>query len=138
MRVNVLLFGLLSCFFALCTAGYTVWSVLVYGVPEWTGSVGLAFATTMGAWFWFYLSRTHHAQGVELPQDRIDADIDDDDPEMGFFSPYSWWPVTLAAVIAVSSLGIAVGSWLSLIALPLFIIAVAGWVFEYYRGLHAR
>ena len=56
------------------------------------------------------------------------------DPEIGHFSPWSWWPVILGAGIAVVFLGLAVGPWLALYALPIVLIALVGWTYEYYRG----
>jgi hypothetical protein len=29
------------------------------------------------------------------PEDRGDAEIDEADPEYGFYSPHSWWPLVL-------------------------------------------
>ena len=49
----------------------------------------------------FYLGRVHRAQGGELPEDRLDANIDDGDAEQGHFSPWSWWPIMLASAAAL-------------------------------------
>ena len=92
--------------------------------------------------FWafiaFYLGRVHKAQGAELPEDRIDANNDDGDAELGFFSPWSWWPIILACGAALGFHGLAVGFWITFIAIPVVIIALVGWVYEYYRGNFAR
>ena len=80
----------------------------------------------------------YRAQGGELPEDRADASIDDGDPELGFYSPWSWWPVTLGASATLAFLGLAVGVWIVAIALGLFVVAITGWVYEYYRGRFAR
>ena len=69
----------------------------------------------LSAFIAFYLGRVHKAQGAELPEDRLDANIDDGDAELGFFSPWSWWPIVLAAGAALAFLGLAIGFWLSLI-----------------------
>ena len=47
----------------------------------------------MGILIAFYLGRVHNAQGGELPEDILTSDIDDGDPELGEFSPWSWWPI---------------------------------------------
>jgi hypothetical protein len=75
-----------------------------------------------------------------LIEDREDSDIDDGDPELGEFSPWSWWPIFLAFGASVVVLGLCVGFnfWLSFIALPLVLVGVVGWVYEYYRGNFAR
>jgi len=86
----------------------------------------------------FYLRLVHRAQGAELAPDTPTADIDDDDPEMGHFSPWSWWPLILAGGIALAFAGIAIGFWLVFIAAPITLIAIVGWTFEHYRGNFAR
>jgi hypothetical protein len=73
-----------------------------------------------------------------LPSDRTDADIDDDDPEQGFFSPWSWWPLTLSISAGIVFTGLAVGIWMSFIGAVGAVISVVGLVFEYYRGVFAR
>ena len=73
-----------------------------------------------------------------MAQDRSDANIDDEDPEMGFFSPWSWWPFVLGVSLAIFSLGLAVGTWIAFIGVALLPIAIVGLIFEYYRGNFAR
>ncbi len=73
-----------------------------------------------------------------LPEDRMDANIDDGDAEQGFFSPWSWWPVVLAGCAALLFLGVAVGPWIAFIALPIGIIALVGWTYEYFRRYFAH
>ena len=63
---------------------------------------------------------------------------DDGDAELGFFSPCSWWPLVLAFAIGLSFLGLAVGFWLTFCAVGLVLVALVGWVYEYYRGNFAR
>ncbi|NKF33177.1 cytochrome c oxidase subunit 4, partial [Pseudomonas sp. BGM005] len=68
----------------------------------------------------------------------LTSDIDDGDPELGDFSPWSWWPLVLAGSAAVFVVGLAVGHFLLPIGLAIFVIAIVGWVYEYYRGNFAR
>lgn len=77
------------------------------------------------------------SRGV-LPEDRLDANIDDGDSEQGFFSPWSWWPILLAAGGALLFMGIAIGIWIAFFGAALTIISLVGWVYEYYRGNFAR
>ena len=105
---------------------------------EWVGTVALLFTALMGALIAFYVGRVHKAQGGELPEDVLTADIDDGDPELGEFSPWSWWPIVLAFSAALGMLGLAVGTWLFPIGLGVFVVAIVGWVYEYYRGYFAR
>lgn len=144
MRDNVILWWILTAFFALVGVVYTGWNILanptlpLVNQIEWVGTVALFFAAFMGAMIAFYLDRTHGAQGGELPEDILTADIDDGDPELGEFSPWSWWPIVLAASAGVFVVGLAVGQFLLPIGLAIFVVAIVGWVYEYYRGNFAR
>ena len=144
MRTNTGLWWLLSGFFLLMAVVYTTWNILAYpqlpivNAIEWVGSVALLFTCLMSALIAFYVGRVHHAQGGELPEDVLTSDIDDGDPELGEFSPWSWWPIVLAFSAAVALLGLAVGAWLFPIGLAIFVVAIVGWVYEYYRGYFAR
>ena len=140
MKTNTHLFWILTGFFWISSALYTVWSLLdpFHGYVEWVGTVALFFAAFMAAMVAFYLDRTHKAQNGELPEDILTADIDDGDPELGEFSPWSWWPIVLAASAGVFVVGLAVGHFLLPIGLAIFVVAIVGWVYEYYRGHFAR
>ncbi|MCS5719711.1 cytochrome c oxidase subunit 4 [Herbiconiux sp. CPCC 205763] len=139
MRANTNLFWILFAFMVVADAAYTIWSLIWYGGQvEWVGTVGIGLAAILSAFLAFYLGRVHKAQGAELPEDRLDSNIDDGDPEMGFYSPWSWWPIILAGGGALMVLGLAVGFWISFIAGAVLLIAIVGWVFEYYRGYFAR
>lgn len=148
MRVNAVLWWILAGFFGLSAAVYTYWTWLEYGdVPEgefkqsgveWVGVVGLTLTAVLSVFLAFYLGRAHKAQGGELPEDRGDADIDDGDPEIGHFSPWSWWPLAIAAGAAVTALGLAVGLWIVFIGAALTVISLIGWQYEYYRGNFGR
>ncbi|GAA1932517.1 hypothetical protein GCM10009775_25700 [Microbacterium aoyamense] len=154
MKTNTGLWWLLSAFFFLMFVVYTIWNVLAHwdthAAPdvsgwevftlstEWVGTVALLFVTLMAAFIAFYIGRVHKAQRGELPEDILTADIDDGDPEAGEFSPWSWWPIVLAASAAVGILGLAVGVWMFPIGLAIFVVAIVGWVYEYYRGYFAR
>ena len=140
MRANAILFWILAAFFAFSAILYSVWTSIDGNDPgvEWAGTVALSLTTVLSAFIAFYLGRVHKAQGAELPEDRLDANIDDGDPELGFFSPWSWWPMVLAAGAALAFLGLAIGFWIAFIAVPIVVVALVGWVFEYYRGNFAR
>jgi hypothetical protein len=148
MRVNAILWWALAAFFAVVAAIYAYWTWLEYGdVPqgefkqsgvEWVGVVALTLTSVLSVFLAFYLGRTHKAQGGELPEDRGDADIDDGDPEIGHFSPWSWWPIALAAGAAVFALGLAVGWWIVYIGAALTLVSLIGWQYEYYRGNFGR
>jgi hypothetical protein len=146
---NAKLFWILSGFFALLAVGYTVWSLIYIAqfpshgtsegqTVEYTGTVALTLSAVAAALIAFYVGRTHRAQGGELPEDRNDANIDDGEAEQGFFSPWSWWPLMLAASLATVFLGLAVGFWIAFVGAGFLLISLVGWVYEYYRGLFAH
>ena len=138
MRVNTVLFWILSIFFFLSSAVYTIWNVIDHGKWEPVGTLAMALAGILAAFLAFYVGRVHGAQGGELPEDRLDANVDDGDAELGFFSPWSWWPLLMGASIGLFILGTAVGVWLSFCAVGLVLISLVGWCYEYYRGNFAR
>ncbi len=151
MNTNAKLFWILSGFFLVADAGYITWSLIDHAqqltdVPadgirspiEWVGAVAIFLTAVLSAFIAFYLGRSHNAVGGELPEDRLDAEIDDGDAEQGFFSPWSWWPILLALGAALVFLGMAVGFWVAFIGGAFAIISLVGWVYEYYRGNFAR
>ncbi|MEZ5187861.1 cytochrome c oxidase subunit 4 [Microbacterium lacticum] len=144
MKTNVNLWWILTGFFLLLTAVYTGWNIIEhsskpwYNAIEWVGTIALLFSAAMSVMIGFYVNRVHRAQGGELPEDTLTADIDDGDPEIGEFSPWSWWPLVLAFSAALGMIGLAVGYFLLPIAGAVFLVAIVGWVYEYYRGYFAR
>jgi hypothetical protein len=140
MRANAILFWILSIFFVLSSLVYTLWNLLdeFHRNVEWVGTVGMLLAAILSAFIAFYVGRSHASQGGELPEDRLDANIDDGDPELGHFSPWSWWPFSLAVGAGLVILGLAVGFWICFIGVAFALVCLVGWVYEYYRGHFAR
>jgi hypothetical protein len=138
VRANSNLFWILGAFFWLADVVYILWSLIDTGKVEWVGVVGMALSGILSFFVAFYVGRTHAAQGGEAPQDLPDANVDDGDPEMGQFSPWSWWPFVLAVGVMLIFLGLAIGTWISFIGGPLTAIALIGWNYEYYRNNFAR
>ena len=58
--------------------------------------------------------------------------------ELGFFPPYSWWPLWGGLTLAMIVLGVVIGWWLAIIGAIFGVAALQGWIFEYYRGVHAH
>jgi hypothetical protein len=151
MKTNATIFWILGGFFVIADIAYIVWSLLYAAQPlatspsggqggtiEWVGSVAIGLTAVLSFFIAFYLSRTHAALGGELPEDRLDANIEDGDAEQGFFSPWSWWPVMLAASASLVFLGLAIGPWISIIGGVVLVVSLVGWQYEYYRGYFAH
>lgn len=139
MKSNVVILTVLGIYFFFISIVYTVWNLIATQHVEWAGTVALALSAALAWMISYYLSRIHRSQGGELAEDRPNADIDDGDPEIGEFAPWSWWPFFLAGGAGLLMIGLSIGGlWLGLLSLPLVPIAVTGWVYEHYRGRFAR
>lgn len=138
MKTNIAVLYVLAAYFAVLTAVYTVWAHIEWGHTEWVGSIAIALSAVLSIFIAFYLQIQNKNQGGILPEDRLDAEIDDGDPELGYFSPWSWWPVFLAGGAALAMVGMSVGVWVALYALPLVLVGLVGWTYEYYRGYFGR
>ncbi|MBT5575620.1 cytochrome c oxidase subunit 4 [Pontimonas sp.] len=138
MKTNIGLMWILTAYFFALSAVYTVWSLIDHASVEWIGTLAIGLSGGLSGFIAFYLQVQHKNQGGVLPEDRLEAEIDDGDPELGFYSPWSWWPIVLAVGAAMAFAGLAVGVWVTFYAIPLVLIALAGWTFEYYRGYFAR
>jgi hypothetical protein len=140
MNANVKLYWILTVFFIILAGLYTVWSLLdqAHQRIEWVGTITLLLSGLLWALIAFYLGKVHSAQGAELAEDRLDANIEDGDAEQGHFSPWSWWPIVLAASVSLVFLGVAIGPWISFVGGGILIVSLVGWTYEYYRGYFAR
>lgn len=122
-------------FYILMAVVYIAWTTIAYGEPEWVGSVALVLMAVFSLFIGFFLRLEHKPFEVHrLVEDRLDGEIADAETELGQFSPSSWWPVALAAVIGVALIGASIGWWIVFFASPLLILAIIGWSFEYYSG----
>jgi hypothetical protein len=132
MRAEAWIFGACAVFFLLVTPSY--W--FIAGDP--TGTAALVMTTLLATLIAFYLG--FHASRMEpRPEDRADGEIADGAGELGFFPPYSWWPLWCAMTLALMVFAVAVGAWwLFIIGAGIGTVALAGWVFEYYMGEHAH
>jgi hypothetical protein len=155
MNAQAKMLWILCAFFIAADIIYVTWNIIQHnngyvtqlagtegggqGSPvEWVGALVIGLSAILSAFVAFYLGRTNKSVGGLLPEDRLDANIDDGDPEQGFFSPWSWWPIMLAAGGALLFMGIAIGVWIAFIGAAITLISLVGWVYEYYRGNFAR
>ena len=124
--------------FAICTVFFVFVSPAYWFITgDWTGTSALTMTMLLALMMTIYLG--FHANNMEpRPEDRRDAEIADGAGELGFFPPYSWWPLWCGMTLAVVVLGVVIGWWLVIIGAALGAVALSGWIFEYYRGVHAH
>ena len=131
MKVEALIFNLITVFCIVAAIVYGIWSREPIGTTALALSGGLT--GLIGGFFWF-VSRRIDAR----PEDRKDADIAEGAGELGFFPPASYWPFTLALSAGLMGLALAFFYfWLMLIAAAAVLISVGGLLFEYYVGQNA-
>ncbi|MFC9331087.1 cytochrome c oxidase subunit 4 [Kitasatospora sp. NPDC057015] len=100
---------------------------------EAAGTTALVLATGLCAMIGYYLAFT--ARRVDSGAgDNPEAEVADDAGEQGFFAPHSWQPLALAIGGALAFCGVIFGWWLLWWSLPIILIGLYGWVFEFYRG----
>lgn len=135
MKSNVVILSLLGAYFLVSGTAYIIWNILAGNEFEPAGSIGLLLAAVLAGFIAFFLNMVNKSQGgILLPEDAPTADIDDADPNLGHFSPWSWWPLVMGFSIALAFLGLAVGFWIIFLAIPFVLVAITGWTYEYYRG----
>lgn len=138
MKSETWVFAICTVFLVLVTPAY--WFVTAGSDKggDWTGTSALTMTALLTLMVALYLG--FHARKMDpRPEDRRDAEIADGAGELGFFPPYSWWPLWCAATLGVMVLGIAASAWwMFIIGSVLGAIALSGLVFEYYRGEHAH
>ena len=138
MKAEAWIFGVTTIFLVLVTPAYWLITDSSEEGGDWTGTSALVMTGLLTLMVTMYLG--FHAKKMDArPEDRKDGEIADGAGELGFFPPYSWWPLWCALTLAVCVLGIAAGAWwMFIIGSVLGAIALSGWVFEYYRGEHAH
>ncbi len=123
--------GVVALFFGVVTPIYWFLS------NDPTGTSALVMTTLLAALVSFFLGVVTR-QIPDRPEDRKRADIAEGAGELGFFPPYSWWPLYCALALGTAVLGVVFGWWLFLIGAGVGVAALCGFVFEYYRGLYAH
>ena len=131
MKVEAWVFGILTVFVLVVAPIYWLMS------NDPTGTTALVMTFFLSLLVAFYLSVTARRMDAR-PEDRKEAEIAEGAGELGFFPPYSWWPLWCAATLAVVVLGIVFGWWLFIAGVGIGIVTLSGFIFEYYRGDHAH
>lgn len=127
MKESGYIWGLGTIFFAIVSVVYGVWS------QDWAGTTALAFTGFMTALVAFYSLYT--ARRLDnRPEDDQMAEQEEADPDYGFFSPHSWWPLPLGASAMMIALGLIFATWLMIAGVVFLVLSTIGLVFEYYRG----
>ena len=138
MKAETWIFAITTIFLVLVTPPY--WFITGAGETgaDWTGTSALTMTGLLTLMVTLYLG--FHARKMEpRPEDKLDGEIADGAGELGFFPPYSWWPLWAAATLGVMVFGLAMAAWwLFIIGGVLGALATCGMVFEYYRGEHAH
>ena len=132
MKAEAWIFVICSVFFVLVAPAY--WFIAY----DPTGTAALVMTALLFLLVTFYLG--FHASRMEpRPEDRKEAEIAEGAGELGFFPPYSWWPLWSAATLAVIVFGTAMAAWwLVIIGFGVGALALCGWIYEYYVGEHAH
>jgi len=102
---------------------------------EVLGFTGMLLSGCLAGMVGFYMWFTNRRIGAVLPEDNLTAEISDGAGELGFYSPHSWWPLPVALAACAAGLGLVLGWWLTIIAVPTLIISIIGFVTEYEKPL---
>ena len=127
MKIEGFLFAGGAAFYGLLAAIY--WVI----TKEIVGSTALALTGALAFLVGFYALYTSRRVGVR-PEDDPNANVEDADPEYGFFSPHSWWPLAVGIGTMVTVLGLIFAVWMLILGVGLLMGAIIGLVFEYYHG----
>lgn len=136
MKTNTNIFVLLAVFFLVMTGVYGYWTYITYNKVEIIGFAAIGMLSIFASFIAFYLGKT--AKNFTGAEDMPDAHIEDGEAEVGFFAPWSWWPLVLGMSAAICFTSLAVGWWLFFIGLPFALLGLVGFVFEHSRGQHAH
>jgi hypothetical protein len=134
MKLEARLFLGVAAFCWLASIAYGIWTKQDQGHVEVAGLAALILCGGLfgisGSFFWFVSRRID-----PRPEDRNDAEIAEAAGELGFFSPGSYWPISIAGAATVAGLGLAFFQmWLLMIGVLGILFTVGGLLYEYYIG----
>ncbi len=131
MRIEGGLFAIGFVFYTLLAGVYWYFSRDEIGTTALALTGGMAFLI---AFYALYTSKRVYPR----PEDRLDAEMDEADPEYGFYSPHSWWPLAVAVPVVMIVLGLIFAVWLIVLGVAALVLGLVGLLFEYYRGEFAH
>lgn len=131
MKIEGGLFAIGFVFYTLLAGVYWYFSRDEIGTTALALTGGMAFLISFYA---LYTSKRVYPR----PEDRLDAEIDEADPEYGFYSPHSWWPLVVAVSAVIVVLGLIFAVWMIVLGVAALILGMIGFLFEYYRGEFAH
>ena len=131
MTVEARVMWLVTAFFGIVSPVYWFMS------EDPTDTSVLVMTTLLGGLMAFFLAVVAK-QLPDRPEDRKEAEVSDGAGELGFFPPYSWWPLFCALALGVCVMGVIFGWWLLIIGVGIGAVTLCGYIFEYYRGFHAH
>src|SRR5690349_13822120 len=124
MKVESRIFEIVAVFCFVVGIVYTVLAREAVGIAGLFLTGGLCLI--VGTYFRFVSRRLEGR-----PEDDPEAEVSDGAGDVGFFSPGSYWPVTLAGTVALMGISLAFFYvWAMVISGVLLLLAVAGLVFE--------
>lgn len=133
MRIEAGIFNLPSIFFFIMA--------VIYGWlndwHEWVGFTAILLTGALSLMVGIYFHMLAKRHGTR-PEDRDDGEISELSGDQGVFPPWSWWPLVLAAGVALAFLAMAAGWWLMVPAGIVTVIGLVGWVMEFSLGRHAH
>jgi hypothetical protein len=126
MKVESRIFEVVTVFFFAVAIVYALLAQEAVGVAALFLTGGLALI--IGTYFRFVSRRLE-----QRPEDNPEAEVTDGAGDVGFFSPGSYWPLGVAASVALFGISLAFFYvWAMVISAVLLLMAVAGLVFEYH------
>lgn len=118
--------------------GFFVVAAVIYGIfagaVEPVGVIALGLSGGLNLIVGTFLRFSGRRLEGPRPEDNDSAEVSDGAGDLGFFSPGSYWPFTLALTAAVFAFATAfLLVWLMIIATGFLLMAICGLLFEYHR-----
>lgn len=134
MRASARIFWILAIFFLIVATAYGLLTGLYEPLGiETVGFPAILALSGLAAMIALYLSLNNRKFGTR-PEDKLDAEVEDEAGVQGSFAPYSWWPLWTSLGAALVFLGVAAGWWILAIGSIIAAYGIIGWVMEFSTG----